>query len=67
MRTAHCPGCEKWEFYTAINMMYSDYCEAAKKLGVDRADFYALMAKSFLEDKDAGPHKLQKYMMTIPE
>ena len=67
MRTAHCPGCEKWEFYTAINMMYSDYCEVAKKLGVDRTDFYALMAKSFLEDKDAGPHKLQKYMMTIPE
>lgn len=67
LRNAHCPHCEKWEFYTAINMMYSDYCEAAKKLGVDRADFYALMAKAFLEDADAGEHKLRKYMETIPE
>lgn len=67
LRNAHCPECKKWEFYTAINMMYSDYCDAAKKLNVDRADFYALMAKAFLEDEDAGEHKLRKYMETIPE
>ena len=67
LRNSHCPECKKWEFYTAINMMYSDYCSVAKKLNVDRADFYALMAKAFLEDEDAGEHKLRKYMETIPE
>lgn len=67
LRQAHCPGCDKWEFYVALNMMYSDYCEAFKKLGMDRVDAYVMMAKSFLEDKDAGPHKLRKYMETIPK
>jgi hypothetical protein len=67
LRKAHCPECEKAEFYVAMNMMYSDYCDPAKKMGVDRGDFYALMAKAFLMDDDAGPHKLQKYMETIPK
>lgn len=67
LRLAHCPNCDKWEFYVALNMMYSDYCEAFKKLGMDRVDAYVMMAKSFLEDKDAGPHKLRKYMETIPK
>lgn len=49
------------EFYVAVNMMYSDYCGIAKKYGVDNADFYAHMAKAFLDDKDAGPDKLERY------
>lgn len=64
-RMAICPDCDKWEFYVAMNAMYSDYHETAKKLGIDRLDYYAHMAKDFLKDKDAKPHKLRRYMETI--
>ena len=57
--------CDKWEFMVAMNMMYSDYCEVARHLGVDRVDFYAMMAKAFLCDEDAAEHKLQKYMEKV--
>ena len=66
-RASICPQCEKWEFYTAMNAMYSDHCETMKKLGMDKPEAYAHLAKDFLMDKDAGPHKLRKYMMTIPK
>lgn len=65
LRQAICPECSKWEFYTAINAMYSDYCETAKKMGMDKPEFYAYMAKDFLKDKDAKPHKLRRYMEHI--
>lgn len=39
-------------FGLAMNMMYSDYCKVAKKYGVDRPEYYADLAKSFLRDKD---------------
>ena len=61
-----CPECNRWEFYVAMNMMYADYCEAAQKVNADKPEFYARLAKAFLCDEDAGDHKLQKYMMTIP-
>lgn len=64
-RQAICPDCNRWEFYTAMNAMYSDHCETAKKLNVDRPDYYAHMAKDFLKDKDAKPHKLRRYMEHI--
>ncbi len=67
MRQAYCPECKKWEWFVAINMMYADYSEVAKKLGVDRDEYYAHMAKAFLMDEDAGPHKLAKYMEEIPK
>ena len=38
--------------WVALNMMYSDYCAVAKKFGLDRPDFYAELAKAFLNDKD---------------
>ena len=48
--------------WLTMNMMYSDYCRVAKKLGVNTTDFYAEMAKAFLEDKDVGaPDKLKAY------
>ena len=54
------------EFWVAMNMMYSDYCKVAKKLGVNSVDFYAEMAKAFLEDKDTGvPDKLSAYYENI--
>lgn len=65
IRMAHCPTCDKMEFWAAMNMMYSDYCEVAKKMGMDKPEFYAHMAKAFLMDKDAGEHKLAKYMKYI--
>lgn len=50
------------EIWVAMNMMYSDYCKVAKKLGVNTMDFYAEMARAFLDDKDAGVHdKLTAY------
>ena len=50
------------KFYAALNMMYSDYCEVAKKLSANNMDFFAEMAKAFLKDKDAGSQdKLAAY------
>lgn len=49
------------DFYAAINMMHSDYCKAAQKLGVDKEDFYAVMADAFLNDEDAPRDKLARY------
>ena len=66
-RKAMCPDCDKWEFFVAMNAMYADYQPAAVKCGADKPDFYAMMAKLFLNDKDASKHKLQKYMMVIPK
>ncbi len=53
--------CDPLEFNVAINMIYSDYSGVAKKLGVNNIDFYACMAKAFLDDKDAQPDKLARY------
>lgn len=66
LRSTICPECGKWEWYVAMNAMYSDHCETAKKLGMDKPEFYAHMAKDFLMDTDAKPHKLRRYMETIP-
>lgn len=56
-------------FWTALNMMYSDYCKVAKKLGVNSVDFYACMAEAFLNDKDAvgggGSEKLAHYYENV--
>lgn len=49
------------DFFVALNMMYSDYNQVAHKLGVDRMEFYAEMAKAFLHDPDAEPGKLARY------
>lgn len=65
LRTTLCPGCDKTEFWAAMNMVYSDYCDVFKKLNVDRPETYAHMAKAFLMDKDAGEGKLAKYMKYV--
>ena len=44
-----------------MNMMYSDYCKTAEKMGVNNAAFYAGLSKAFLEDQDAQPDKLARY------
>ncbi len=53
------------EFYWAMNAMYADYHKVAKKFGVDKADFYACMAKAFIEDPDAVEDKVEKYVVHI--
>lgn len=59
--------CDPLMFYAAMNMMYSDYCKVAEKAGVSSVDFYVYMAKAFLDDKDAKPHKLARYYHHIAE
>lgn len=49
------------EFYAAMNAMYSDFRPAAKKFGVDKPEFYAMLAKCFIEDPDAVEDKTAKY------
>lgn len=49
------------EWWVAMNMIYSDYCVVADKLGTSTAEFYAGMARAFLDDKDAQPEKLGRY------
>lgn len=53
------------QFWVAISMIYSDYCEVIKKAGANTIDFYANMARAFLEDKDAMPGKLSLYYHNI--
>ena len=58
--------CDPVQFWVAMNMMYSDYCKIFQKYGVgDKIDFYADMAKEFLDDKDAAPDKLARYFECI--
>lgn len=59
--------CDPLEFYVAMNMIYSDYVKAAEKVNASSMDFYACMAKAFLEDKDAQPDKLARYYRYIVE
>lgn len=49
------------EFWIIMNAMYSDYCKVAKKYGVDRPEYYAEIAKAWLDDKDAVPDKAAAY------
>ena len=50
-----------------MNAMYSDYCEVAKKYGVDQTDFYADMAKAWMNDKDAKKNKSALYYECVVE
>ena len=57
--------CDSVMFFAAMNMMYSDYCRVAEKTGAASIDFYAYMAKAFLDDRDAAPNKLARYYRYI--
>lgn len=45
----------------AMNMIYSDFVNVAKKLGISNVDFYTGMISAFLDDKDISGDKLAKY------
>lgn len=53
--------CDPNDFWAVMNMMYSDYCQVAKRQSVDTPGFYADMAKAFLDDTDAVDGKAYAY------
>lgn len=55
------------EFFAVMNAMYSDYCEVAKKYNAATPDFFAEMAKAFIEDRDARKGKTALYYKHIAE
>jgi hypothetical protein len=57
--------CDPLEFWVAMNAMWSDGVETAKKYGIDRPEYWADRAKEFLCDADAEPGKLEKYYRYI--
>lgn len=59
--------CDPIEFYVTMNMLYSDYSKVVKAHGITSVDFYADMAKAFLEDEDAVEDKLMMYYRYIVE
>lgn len=61
VRTQRGIDCDPMKFWVSMNMMYSDYCKVAKKNNANTLDFYADMAKAFLDDADAQPDKLARY------
>lgn len=58
-------GKKFWEFYAMTNAMYSDYSEVARKFGITSPEFYAFMAKAFIDDKDAEDNKVSLYYECI--
>ena len=56
-------GQELIDFYAALNMVYSDYCEVAKEWGVDDEEYFAALACAFLYDEDgkAPSEKIAAY------
>ena len=60
-------NCDPNDFWAAMNMMYSDYCQVAKRQSVDTPGFYADMAKAFLEDTDAEDGKAYLYWDCIAD
>lgn len=59
--------CDPNDFWAVMNMMYSDYCQVAKRQSVDTPGFYADMAKAFLEDTDAADGKAYLYWDCIAD
>lgn len=65
MRKNVCARCNPYAFYVAMNMMYSDYSDVARQMDMDKPEYYANMAKAFIEDTDAKDHKLRRYMENV--
>ena len=59
--------CDPNDFWAVMSMMYSDYCQVAKRQSVDTPGFYADMAKAFLEDADAADGKAYLYWDCIAD
>ncbi len=53
------------ELYAVMNMLASDYYKVAEKFDVLNDDFFACMAKAFINDEDAVPNKVAAYYQYI--
>lgn len=50
------------EYFLAMNMARNDYFETARAYAAeDDPEFYFNIARNFIHDEDAKPHKLAKY------
>lgn len=50
------------DWYLVMNMCYNDYYSTAAIYGLQNdVDFYYNLAKDFIEDPDAEPHKVARY------
>lgn len=54
-------GISVTDFYAVINAMKSDYSGVAKMFNIMDDDFYGELARAFIMDKDAKPHKTSLY------
>ena len=50
-----------WEFWAVMNALYSDYYGVASKYGMLNPDFFADMAMSWINDRDAVRNKAAEY------
>lgn len=60
-------GEEFYEFYAMMNAMYADYMAVARKYGVTSPEYYAAMAKAWIDDPDAKEGKTMLYYNCIVE
>lgn len=58
-------GEDFYEFFAMMNAMYADYMPVAKKYGISSPEFYAGMAKAFIDDEDAVDGKVARYRKYI--
>lgn len=54
-------GDKFWEFYAVMNAMYSDAFDTAKEFNLVKPEFFASLAKGWINDKDAVPNKAKVY------
>lgn len=57
--------CNPTELYAVMNMLYADYCEVAKKFGINHVDFFAHLAKAWMNDEDAPKDKTARYYWCV--
>lgn len=53
------------KYYLTMNMYANDARQVAEENGLKLDKFCFIMAKSFINDIDAGPHKVEKYFKDI--
>lgn len=52
------------DFYLCMNMAYNDYYDTAALYGLQKdEEFYFSVAKDFIYDADAKPHKVARYFI----
>lgn len=54
---------ELCDYYVVMNMAYNDYRRTAERYGIDRPEFYYDIAYDYINDEDAGMHKVAKNLI----